>query len=301
VSTSETPLPGDPFEVRDVLVVGGGVMGVGIVQAFLLAGCAVTMIDASLALTEQARDRVREVLEGGVARGKTDATTARDALARLTIGDEVEAVGRTDIAIESVPERLELKRSVLQRMEKTRPGVLVTNTGALSIAELAETLDDPTSFGGMHFFNPVWARPLVEVVAGPQTAPVIIGRVIAAARLLGKHAIAVQDAPGFASSRLGIALGLEAMRMVEEGVASVPDIDTAVVLGYGHPIGPLELTDRVGLDIRLDVARHLAAAIGPRFEPPQILERQVAEGSLGQKSGQGFYEWVDGKPRRSRF
>jgi 3-hydroxybutyryl-CoA dehydrogenase len=259
------------------------------------------MVDASLALAEQARDRVRAVIDGGVARGKIDSETAHAALARLRICEDIEAVGRIDMAVETVPERLDLKCSVLKRIEQTRPRVLVTNTGALSIGQLAETLDDPTSFGGMHFFNPVWARPLVEVVAGPQTSPTTIERLVATARFLGKHPIVVRDAPGFASSRLGLVLGLEAMRMLEEGVASASDIDTAMVLGYGHPIGPLELTDLVGLDVRLDVARHLAAVVGPRFEPPEILGRQVAEGSLGKKSGQGFYEWADGKRQRSRF
>lgn len=301
MSTAELRVSGAVPAPQGVLIVGGGVMGVGIAHAFLLAGWPVALIEANMTLAKQARSRIEQVLHGGVERGKVDAEVAGAAMGRLRVGSEIVTAGPVDIAIEAVSERLDLKREVLALMERVNPSVLATNTGALSITELAEELERPSAFAGMHFFNPVWARPLVEVVAGPRTAKDTVDRLMDVARLLGKQPIAVRDAPGFASSRLGIALGLEAMRMVEEGITRVPDIDRAMALGYGHPIGPLELTDRVGLDIRLDVARHLAEVIGPRYEPPPILERLVAEGSLGQKTGHGFYDWDGDKPHWSEF
>ena len=193
--------------------------------------------------------------------------------------------------VETVPERLELKREVLAAIEDTGPAVLASNTSAISIDLLAEGLDRPEQFCGMHFFNPVWSLPLVELVRGAHTADATIEAARRATSSIGKESIVVRDIPGFATSRLDMSVALEAMRMLEDGVASATDIDRAAVLAYRHPVGPLRLSDIVGLDVRLDIARTLAASHGPRFEPPQVLIDKVAAGELGQKSGRGFHDW----------
>lgn len=172
--------------------------------------------------------------------------------------------------------------------------MLATNTSSLSINEMQASLAFPTRFLGLHFFNPVHINRLVEVVRGERTGEHALETGLALVSEIGKEAVIVRDSPGFATSRLGVALGLEAMRMVEEGVASAHDIDRAIELGYRHPMGPLRLTDLVGLDVRLDIARYLHEKLGTeRFKPPRILERMVAEGKLGKKSGQGFYAWPE--------
>lgn len=206
-------------------------------------------------------------------------------------------VPEPDVVVEAVPERLELKRAVLRAAAGLRPALLGSNTSSISIAELATGLDRPERFVGLHFFNPVWAMALLEVVVGPDTADETTAAAVALAGRLGKDPVVVRDMPGFATSRLGVALGLEAIRMVADGVADPADIDKAMVLGYRHPVGPLELTDMVGLDVRLDIARTLQAAYGDRYAPPPLLERMVADGSLGRKSGQGFYRWEGGEKR----
>ena len=224
--------------------------------------------------------------------GKLTDTEAADACTRVVIAaDLAEVADAPDVIVEAVPERLDLKRDVLIASEATGPTLLASNTSSISIAELAAPLVRPDRFVGLHFFNPVWAMALLEIVLGPATSTDTAERAGALARRLGKDAVVVRDAPGFATSRLGVALGLEAMRMVQDGVASPADIDKAMVLGYRHPVGPLELTDMVGLDVRLDIARTLQAAYGDRFAPPALLETMVAEGRLGKKSGEGFYHW----------
>ena len=195
--------------------------------------------------------------------------------------------------IEAVPEDLERKRALFAELDGAAPGaVLATNTSSLPVAAIAAAVADPSRVVGMHFFNPVHLMRLVEVVVHDRTGAATREAVLAAARRMGKEPIVVRDSPGFASSRLGVALGLEAIRMVEENVASPEDIDRAMTLGYNHPVGPLRLTDLVGLDVRLAIARHLHHALGDaRFAPPALLERMVAEGKLGQKAGRGFYPW----------
>ncbi|HEY1488566.1 MAG TPA: 3-hydroxyacyl-CoA dehydrogenase family protein, partial [Micromonosporaceae bacterium] len=199
------------------------------------------------------------------------------------------------VLVEAVPERLELKRDVLAAAAALDPALLGSNTSSISIAELAAGLPAPERFIGLHFFNPVWVMALLEIVVGPATADATTAAAVALAERLGKDPVVVRDMPGFATSRLGIALGLEAIRMVADGVASAADIDKAMTLGYRHPMGPLELTDVVGLDVRLDIARTLQTAYGARFEPPPLLIDMVAAGHLGRKSGQGFYMWTDGR------
>jgi 3-hydroxybutyryl-CoA dehydrogenase len=196
--------------------------------------------------------------------------------------------------IEAVPERFDLKVELLRQAAQHAPAgaILASNTSSLSIGRLAEALPDPGRVIGAHFFNPVHLMPLLEIVVGPATRPDVVRAIHALGERLGKERIEVQDRPGFATSRLGVALGMEAIRMLEEGVASAEDIDKAMVLGYRHPLGPLRLTDLVGLDVRLNIGTYLAEALGnPAFEPPALLRQKVAEGKLGKKTGEGFYRW----------
>jgi 3-hydroxybutyryl-CoA dehydrogenase len=214
----------------------------------------------------------------------------------LVLGEALalaDACALADCVIEAVPERLELKREIFQAIDHAAPphALLATNTSSLPIGEIAGAAREPARVVGMHFFNPVHVMKLVEVVRHSRAGADYIALAVALAEKMGKTPITVADSPGFASSRLGLVIGLEAMRMVEQGVASAADIDTAMKLGYGHPMGPLELTDLVGLDVRLGIADYLARAIGPAFEPPRVLRDKVAAGKLGKKSGEGFYRW----------
>jgi 3-hydroxybutyryl-CoA dehydrogenase len=278
-----------------VVVVGAGTMGHGIAQVSAMAGYAVTLVDVADAAVRRGVERIRENLEGGVARGKLDAAARDAALALLSTGtDAAEAASDAWLVVEAVPERLELKTQLFGAVEARAPhdAILATNTSSLSIADIAAAVARPERVVGLHFFNPVHINPLVEVVRGPLTSQDTVDRALAFVRRIGKESVLVNDAPGFATSRLGVLLGLEAMRMVEEGVASAADIDRALELGYRHPMGPLKLTDLVGLDVRLDIARYLHEKLGAaHFRPPEILERMVAEGKLGKKSGEGFYSW----------
>jgi len=285
-------------EVKRIAVVGAGTMGHGIAQIAALAGFEVALQDVDRGVLEEARKRVHSNLDKGVSLGKVEASARDAALARLRLTAILEdAVAGADAVVEAVPEKLALKQQIFTAAAAvvSARSLLVTNTSSLSIASIAESLPGPGRVIGMHFFNPVHIMRLVEVVHHDGNDPAVVECARAIAERLGKTAIAVRDAPGFASSRLGITIGLEAMRMVEEGVASAADIDTAMKLGYGHPMGPLELTDLVGLDIRLHVADYLAETIGDRFRAPAIIRDKVAAGKLGKKSGEGFYVWKDGK------
>lgn len=273
-------------------VLGGGRMGAGIAHAFLLAGSRVTVVERDVEAAEAASGRVLASIDASIARG-TATDTADEYRTRFATGTDMELFAACDLVVEAVPEDIALKVDALTRVEQQlSPGAtLASNTSSISIDELAAVLDRPEHFIGMHFFNPVPASTLVEIVRGAATSPTLIDDARGWVRALGKTPIVVADAPGFASSRLGVALGLEAIRMLEEGVATADDIDAAMTLGYKHPVGPLRLTDIVGLDVRLGIAEYLAAHLGARFEPPALLRRLVAEGHLGRKSGRGFYEW----------
>ncbi|HUD71847.1 MAG TPA: 3-hydroxyacyl-CoA dehydrogenase family protein [Dongiaceae bacterium] len=281
--------------IQRVLVVGAGTMGQGIAQAALQAGYDVTLSDVAAPPLERGLARLREGLETAVAKGKLDPPARDQALGRLgSTTDARAAAAAADLVIEAVPESIEIKRSLYAAIDAAlRPeAILASNTSSLGIADLAGGLARPERFLGMHFFNPVPVMALLELVVHPGTAPEVLEAARAVGARLGKTCITVKDSPGFASSRLGLALGLEAMRMLEEGVASAQDIDTAMELGYRHPMGPLKLTDLVGLDVRLGIAEHLHRTLGrDRFEPPRILREHVAAGRLGRKSGRGFYEW----------
>jgi len=285
-------------DVRTLAVLGAGTMGLGIAHVAALAGIEVRLRDIDTAVLDAALSKIRTNLDKGVERGKLAAADRDAALARIATTTDLEgAVEDVDAVIEAVPESLELKRQIFETVHRAAPthALLATNTSSLSIAKIAEAAD-PARVVGMHFFNPVHIMKLVEIVRHDGSAAAAVDCARGLSERFGKTPIVVKDAPGFASSRLGLVLGLEAMRMVEQGVASAADIDTAMKLGYGHPMGPLELTDLVGLDVRLKIAEYLAGEIGDHFRPPEILRRLVGEGKLGKKSGAGFYRWEDGKP-----
>ncbi|KWV33741.1 3-hydroxybutyryl-CoA dehydrogenase [Micromonospora rifamycinica] len=281
-----------------LVVVGAGTMGLGIAYVAAGAGYAVELVEVDRGRAEAAAVRLDELCERAVQRGKLAADEAAAQRSRITLrGALAEVAPAPEVIVEAVPERPELKRSVLAEAERLGPALLGSNTSSIPIGELAQGLSRPESFLGLHFFNPVWAMALLEVVVGAATAPETTAAAVALAGTLGKDPVVVRDLPGFATSRLGVTLGLEAIRMVADGVASPADVDKAMVLGYRHPVGPLELTDLVGLDVRLDIARTLQAAYGDRFAPPPLLVEMVAAGKLGKKSGQGFYSWQDGRRR----
>ncbi|MDQ0893653.1 3-hydroxyacyl-CoA dehydrogenase family protein [Agromyces ramosus] len=276
----------------DVGVLGGGRMGAGIAHAFLLAGSRVTVVERDADAAGAASSRVLESVETSVARGTADEDAAAIG-ARFATSTDVGDFARCDLVVEAVPEDLELKIDALTRVESVlAPGAaLASNTSSISIDQLAALLDRPGRFLGMHFFNPVPASTLVELVRGDGTEGSLMIEAREWVHAIGKTPIVVADAPGFASSRLGVVLGLEAIRMLEQGVASAEDIDAAMTLGYKHPVGPLRLTDIVGLDVRLGIAEYLSNTLGERFAPPSLLRRMVAEGKLGRKTGEGFYLW----------
>jgi 3-hydroxybutyryl-CoA dehydrogenase len=286
--------------IEQIAVLGAGTMGHGIAQVAALAGYHVALYDTTPELAERGLDRIRANLDDGIARGKVSPEEKAAALERLSTWSELGgAVVQADLVIEAVPERFELKAGLLREVQALAPvrAILASNTSSLSISALQEATHRPATVLGIHFFNPVHIMKLVEVVRGGKTDPTVTEAAVAFARRIGKEPIVVNDSPGFASSRLGVALGLEAMRMLEEGVASAADIDTAMELGYRHPMGPLRLTDLVGLDVRLDIAKYLHETLGSEaFRPPEVLRRLVAEGKLGKKTGEGFYTWgAEGK------
>ena len=284
------------MEVGHVLVVGAGTMGHGIAQVAAQAGYRATLYDVDPAVVQNGLGKVRASLDKLVEKGKVQAADRDAALARISAApvDLRTAAAGADLVVEAVPERMDLKRTIFSTLSAGAPphAILASNTSSLSIAEIAASTQRPERVLGMHFFNPVPLKPLLEIVKTDRTSTEALDVAIAVGKKMGKSVVVVKDSPGFATSRLGIALGLEAMRMVEEGVASPEDIDTAMEKGYGHAMGPLRTTDLVGLDVRLGIAEHLDRCFpGGRFTPPAILRRLVAEGRLGQKSGRGFYEW----------
>ena len=281
--------------VEKIAVIGAGTMGHGIAQVAAQAGLPVSLVDVSRELVERGRSMIESNLKKGVERGKVTQQQMADALARIrTATDLTGSAEGADLVIEAVVERLDAKRELFAKLDDicARQTVLATNTSSLSIASIASATRRPDRVIGMHFFNPVHIMKLLEIVTGAETSDETLRVALDVASRMGKEAITVKDTPGFATSRLGVALGLEAMRMLEQGVASAEDIDKAMVLGYNHPMGPLRLTDLVGLDIRLSIAEYLFAELGSEvFRPPDILRRKVAEGKLGKKSGEGFYKW----------
>ncbi|MET8428981.1 3-hydroxyacyl-CoA dehydrogenase family protein [Nocardia sp. NPDC004860] len=282
-------------------VIGGGRMGAGIAQSFAALGSDVTVVESGDLAA--ARQRIRNGLSAAADRNALGGSDIDTIMGRITLAAAIaELPADSDLVIEAVPETPRLKAEVLTAAERAvgPDTVLASNTSSLSITELGAVLKDPSRFLGMHFFNPVPASKLVEVVRAPATAPGVTERVRGWVAALGKAEVLVNDAPGFATSRLGVCLGLEAVRMLEDGVADAESIDRAMELGYRHALGPLRSTDLVGLDVRLAIAEHLAATLGPRFEPPQLLRDKVARGELGRKTGRGFYDWNGGTKGTTR-
>jgi 3-hydroxybutyryl-CoA dehydrogenase len=275
-------------------VLGGGRMGAGIAHAFLIKGATVVVVERDDDAAAGARARVTDAVAKSAARGVLDGAP-EDVLARFSTSTDYSAFAGCGLVVEAVPEDFELKASALKAVEEQLvPGAfLASNTSSLSVTDLAAQLQRPASFVGLHFFNPVPASTLIEVVVAKATSPELAAEAKGWTEALGKTAVVVNDAPGFASSRLGVAIALEAMRMVEEGVASAEDIDAAMVLGDKLPTGQLKSTDIVGLDVRLGIAEYLNSTLGERFAPPQILRDKVARGELGRKTGKGFFDWAD--------
>lgn len=282
-----------PF--TQLAVIGAGTMGHGIAQVSAAAGIPTRLFDIEQSSVDAGLARIQKNLDKGIARGKVTAEQKAATLSRLSGTSQLAAaVDGADLVIEAIPEKLELKQDLFRRLQPlTAPTtVLGTNTSSISIARIAEAAADPSRVVGLHFFNPVFIMKLLEVVHHEGTDADVLAAVNAYGAAIGKECINVRDMPGFATSRLGVCLGMEAIRMVEDGVASAEDIDKAMVLGYRHPIGPLKLTDLVGLDVRLHIGEYLARELGnAAFEPPALMRRLVDEGKLGQKTGQGFYEW----------
>jgi 3-hydroxybutyryl-CoA dehydrogenase len=279
-----------------ITVLGAGTMGHGIAQVCAAAGYTTRLFDVRRELVDAGLAKVAQNLEVGVQKGKVTAEQKAAALALLSgEADLAAAVRGADLVIEAVPEKIELKQSLFREVAAVTgdAAILATNTSSLSVTAIASGVPAPGRVIGTHFFNPVHVMKLLEIVVGQQTTPEVLAAVQAFGARVGKDCIVVRDSPGFATSRLGLVIGLEAIRMVEEGVASAEDIDKAMCLGYGFPMGPLRLTDLVGLDVRLSIAEYLSAHLqeGGHFRPPALLRAMVAEGKLGKKSGQGFYKW----------
>jgi 3-hydroxybutyryl-CoA dehydrogenase len=273
-------------------VLGGGRMGAGIAHAFVVSGSSVRIVERDDDQATAALDRVTSALAASVDRGTTGESLA--ALnARIETGTDDGLFDECELVIEAVPEVTELKVASLRRIED-RVGAettIASNTSSMSIDALAASMRFPQRFLGLHFFNPVPASELVEIVVGSATDVSVVTDAQDWVAALGKAPVTVKDSPGFASTRLGVIIGLEAIRMLEEGVASAEDIDAAMVLGYKFPVGPLRLTDIVGLDVRLGIAEYLHSQLGERFAPPELLRSKVAAGELGRKTGSGFFQW----------
>lgn len=280
--------------IRQITILGTGTMGRGIAYLAAVAGYDAVLYDVEPAALEAGGRAVEEILRKGVEKGKIADADAQAALGRLQLVSDIEpATNAADLIIEAAPENFDLKKDLFSNVDLYcgEQTILASNTSSISITQLASSVERRDRFVGMHFFNPPHLMKLIEIVRGDRTSDETIAQVREVAEKMGKTAIVVRDSPGFATSRLGVAIGLEAIRMFEEGVASAEDIDRAMELGYNHPMGPLRLTDLVGLDVRLGIAEYLAQTLGPRFEPPQILRDMVAAGKLGKKSGEGFYRW----------
>jgi 3-hydroxybutyryl-CoA dehydrogenase len=279
-----------------IAVVGGGTMGVGIAYVFAVAGNRVSLVEPSAARRSELNEILSKAAESGVSRGKLTEEEARAVERRIEVFESVDALAPGfDLVVETVPEVPALKRTVLTKLGALEPRLLATNTSSISIDDLSRSVPDPSRFLGMHFFNPVWSLPFVELVRGAATSVEAVDMARRLAESAGKTTIVSRDVPGFATSRLDVLMAMEAIRMVEDGVASAEDIDKAMVVAFRHPVGPLRLCDIVGLDIRLQIGVHLSGALGERYTPPQLLKDKVARGELGVKSGRGFYDWADAR------
>jgi 3-hydroxybutyryl-CoA dehydrogenase len=288
----------NPKRIETVAVIGAGTMGHGIAQVAAASGYRVILRDLDREALSRGIQNIERNLAKGIQLGKLTDADRDQTLQHIRGTTRLEDASGSDLIVEAAPEQLELKRQILQQLESfsERPFIFASNTSSLSISVMARSAARPENVVGMHFFNPVHLMRLIEIVVGQATSDETVAAVFEVGRRMRKEPIIVKDVPGFASSRLGLALGLEAMRMLEQGVASARDIDTAMELGYNHPVGPLKLTDLVGLDVRLSIAEYLHQALGSEtFRPPEVLRRKVSEGKLGKKTGEGFYNWNNDK------
>jgi 3-hydroxybutyryl-CoA dehydrogenase len=289
-----SPLAHSLSPAKSMAVVGGGTMGVGIVYVFAAAGWNVWVVEPDDARAQSMQKTLEDTARAGLKRGKLNEFRVMhitQGVQRLRSADELPF--GLDLVIETVPERMDIKRMVLGQIDARLPTIIASNTSAMSINELAKCVKDPSSFLGMHFFNPVWSLAMVELIRGDVTSESTLSAAKKYSESIGKTSITVRDVPGFATSRLDLIASLEAMRMLQDGVASAEDIDNAMLIAYRHPMGPLRLSDIVGLDVRLDIARQLSSTLGDRYAPPKILEEMVARGDLGRKSGKGFFDWSE--------
>lgn len=281
-------------QIQQAAVIGAGTMGSGIAQVFAQAGYRVRLHDAFAGAAERGIGRIRDNLEGAVARGKLDAAGRDATLARIEAApDSRAAVLEADVVVEAAPEDLALKKELFRALDSAaeRATLLASNTSSLPVTEIAAATKRPERVVGLHFFNPPHLQKLIEVVRGERTSDATVHNALAVVGAIGRDAVLVRDFPGFATTRLGLALGLEAIRMVEQGVATAEAIDRAMELGYRHPMGPLKTGDLVGLDVRLAIAEHLHRELGETFRPPVLLRRMVRAGKIGKKAGEGFYRW----------
>lgn len=285
--------------IETVAVLGTGTMGQGIAQVCAASGLPTRLYDVSSTQLERAVSAIGSQLEKLVQKNKLSSEMRQATLERLVRATNLEGACRgADLVIEAAPESMDLKVELLSKVRAilAEDSVIGSNTSSLSLTELGRRIDAPARTIGLHFFNPPPVMQLLEIVRGDATSDDTVARALEFARRIGKEPIVVRDVPGFASSRLGVVLGAEAMRMLESGVASAADIDRAMELGYRHPMGPLKLTDLVGLDVRLAILEHLHREIGEQFRPPEILRQMVQKGRLGKKVGLGFYRWTENGP-----
>ncbi|SFL45370.1 3-hydroxybutyryl-CoA dehydrogenase [Halogranum rubrum] len=281
-----------------IAVLGAGSMGHGIAQVSAMGGHDVVLRDIEDNLVAEGIEGIQQNLTAGVERDKVTESEMEATLNRLSgTTNLADAVSDADLVVEAVPEDMDIKQDVFQDVEASAPkdAIIASNTSSLSVTEMASVLERPGRTIGLHFFNPPHIMDLVEVIIAEQTTGETEARAIEYVESIEKEDVVVRDTAGFATSRLGLALGLEAIRMVEQGVAKPSDIDAAMRKGYGYPMGPIELGDHVGLDVRLHIAEYLREELGERFKPPQALRRKVRAGKLGKKTGEGYYVWEDGE------
>ena len=291
--------------IDSVAVIGAGTMGAGIAQVCAQAGWKTNLFDAFPEGLERGMKTIDAFWDKGIARGKTTPEQKSEWSSNLhAVSEMADAVGDVDLVIEAVPEIPKLKHKIFAELgAMTREDcILGTNTSSLSIADIATASGRADKVIGMHFFNPVPIMKLLELVKHDSCSDETIAVAEAAGKAMGKTTILVKDIPGFATSRLGVVLGNEAIRMLADGVASAKDIDTAMVLGYKHPMGPLALTDLVGLDVRRDILLNLKQSFNDdSYTPHPLLEKMVAEGRLGKKSGKGIYDWSSGSAEETEL
>ena len=279
--------------IQKASIIGAGTMGHGIAQVAAQSGAAVTLIDINDEAVQRGRLAIEKNLNKGIEKGKVTETQRDETLARISTSTELAECKGADLVVEAAPERIELKRKIFEEVCKhvASDALIGSNTSSLSITQLAATCTHPDRFIGTHFFNPPHILKLLELIKAEQTSDATLEKARLMGAQLGRELVIINDSPGFATSRLGLILGIEAIRMVQEGVGSPEDIDRAMELGYRHPMGPLKLTDLVGLDVRLAIAEYLHKELGEQFRPPPLLRKMVRAGKLGKKSGEGFYRW----------